>query len=192
MNTFFEVAKATCRKLVIPMKLAFMIDKLASSVKTINLNDPIVQIYCREKKSTYYWEDQIIAKYPSVTTCMDVQKEQANMLMVASFYDMNEMCEIKPETGSVFIESSSEPFNEEMEIDHDKLLNWLENYGLPLYNIHCSGHANPHQLKDAIEKIAPKKVFLIHTERPELYAHYINDLKTQVIIPQTNKSYSIV
>ena len=104
---------------------------------------------------------------------------------------MNEMCEMKPKTGSFFIESQSEPFNEEMELDHERLLNWLENYGLPLFNIHSSGHAFPHHLKEAIQKISPRKVFLIHTERPRLYAEFIKDIKTEIITPTSGEKYSV-
>lgn len=191
MNTFYDIAKNTGRKLVIPMKLAFMVSRLSSKMKTIDLNDPDVYIYCREKSTTYEWEKEVLNKYSNVKSCIDVEKEQAKLLMVASFYDMNEMCEIKPRTGSLFIESQSEPFNEEMEIDHDKLLNWLECYGLPLFNIHSSGHAFPHELKEAIARISPKKVFLVHTERPKLYEHYIKDLKPQIVTPILGERYSL-
>jgi ribonuclease J len=191
LNTFYQIAKKTERMLVIPIKLAFMIDRMSHITKPVDLGDPAVHIYCREKKRAYEWEKQILEKYSNTKSCFDVQKEQAKMLMVASFNDMNEMCEIKPETGSIFIESQSEPFNEEMEIDHDKLLNWMENYGLPLYNIHCSGHAFPHQLKDTINKISPKKVFLVHTERPQLYAHYVKDLETEIYTPLLGQKYKL-
>jgi len=191
MSTFYDIAKNTGRKLVIPMKLAFMVSRLSRKMKTIDLNDPDVYIYCREKGTTYEWEKEVLNKYSNVKSCIDVEKEQAKLLMVASFYDMNEMCEIKPRAGSLFIESQSEPFNEEMELDHDKLLNWLDCYGLPLFNIHSSGHAFPHQLKEAIERISPKKVFLVHTERPKLYAHYIEDLKIGTISPVVGERYRI-
>lgn len=191
LNTFYEIAKKTRRKLVIPLKLAFMIHRLSGKMKTIDLKDPDVYIYRRGKKTTYEWENEILDRYPNIKCCNDVEKEQDNLIMIASFYDMNEMCEIKPKTGSLFIESQSEPFNEEMELDHEKLLNWLECYGLPLFNIHSSGHAFPHELKEAIAMISPKKVFLVHTERPKLYEHYIKDLKTEVITPILGEKYSI-
>ena len=191
LRTFYDIAKKTDRKLVIPMKLAFMIHRTRGKFKTIDLKDPDVSIYCREKKTMYEWEKEVMNSYSNVMCCTDVEKEQEKMIMIASFYDMNEMCEIKPKTGSLFIESQSEPFNEEMELDHDKLLNWLECYGLPLYNIHCSGHAYPHQLKEAIEKIAPKKVFLIHTERPRLYQQYLKDLNINTVTPVLGEKYEV-
>jgi len=191
LNTFWEVAKKTERKLVIPIKLAFLIHKLSSKLKTVDLKDPNIYIFRRHKTTTYEWEKQVLNNYSNVKGCEEIEKEQDKVIMVASFHDMNEMCEIKPKTGRFFIESQSEPFTEEMELDHERLLNWLECYGMPLFNIHSSGHAFPHQLKEAIRKISPKKVFLIHTERPRLYAEYIKDIETEPITPALGQKYLI-
>jgi len=48
-----------------------------------------------------------------------------------SFYDLEELVEINPQPGSYYILSASEPFNEEMEIDFERLVNWLSHCGLP-------------------------------------------------------------
>ena len=65
-----------------------------------------------------------------------------------------------------------------MEIDHDRLRAWLRHYGVPHYRIHCSGHAMP---QDLIERVAPKKLALIHTEEPELYRKYVSDLRIEAL-----------
>jgi ribonuclease J len=191
LNTFYDVAQKTGRKLTIPIKMAFLIHRLSSKLKTLDLKDPDVYIFRRHRETTYEWEKQILDNYSNVKSCEEIEKEQDRMIMVTSFHDMNEMCEIKPNTGSFFIESQSEPFNEEMELDHDRLLNWLECYGLPSFNIHSSGHAFPHDLKEAIQKISPKKVFLVHTERPRLYAEFIRDIQTEIITPTLGEKYSV-
>jgi ribonuclease J len=105
---------------------------------------------------------------------------------------MNEMVEIKPTAGSVYILSQSEPFNEEMELDFEKQLNWLERYGVPLYNIHSSGHALPHHLREVVRRVRPERLFLIHTERPELYRGYLADLGVpEIICPRLGQTYLI-
>ena len=78
-----------------------------------------------------------------------------------------------------------------MELDHRRLLNWLECYGLPLFNIHSSDHAFPHQLKAAIERISAKTTFLVHTERPRLYERYIADVNTNVVAPELYEEYRL-
>jgi len=63
-----------------------------------------------------------------------------------------------------------------MEIDFERLKNWLEHYGLPQYHVHVSGHIMPLQLRKAVEKINPKMVFPVHTEHPELFRKFVRDL----------------
>ena len=104
---------------------------------------------------------------------------------------MTEMIEIKPMSGSVYILSSSEPFDEEMEINLDKLFNWLAHYGIPLYQVHASGHATPHELKRAIEEINPKKVYPIHTNRPKLFQKFMSDVGIDIELPIEGKRYFI-
>ena len=193
LQTFLSSAKKYGKKLAISMKQAFLIHILKSKAKlnTVDLKDPDIYILMREKKRYGEYEKVVMRNYPNVKKCQELSEIQDDLILVTSFFDMNEMCELKPGIGTKFILSHSEPHNEEMEIDHQKLLNWLEYYGIPLYHIHASGHALPHQLKDTIAKIAPDKVFLIHTERPKLYEKYVNDLGIDTHCPQPGEPYSL-
>jgi ribonuclease J len=97
---------------------------------------------------------------------------------------------IKPKPGSSFIFSSSEPFNEEREIEYEKFINWLNHFGLPMYRIHCSGHIMPNDLKKVVNEIKPKKFFPIHTEYPELLKKFLIDL-TKVILVEKEVIYEL-
>jgi mRNA degradation ribonuclease J1/J2 len=66
-------------------------------------------------------------------------------------------------------------------------MSWLERFGIPQYQVHVSSHALPHKLKWAIEEINPKKVFLVHTEKPELYKRFLADLDMEVISPEEGR-----
>ncbi len=48
-----------------------------------------------------------------------------------NFYDFEEFIDVEPEAGSCFILSASEPFNEKMEINFERLSNWLNRLGVP-------------------------------------------------------------
>jgi ribonuclease J len=100
------------------------------------------------------------------------------------------MINIKPQPGSSFIFSTSEPFNEEMEMQRDKYTNWLDHFGLPMYHIHCSGHIMPTEVRKVIERIAPKRFFPVHTENPGLFARYVSDI-TKVELAQKGIVYEI-
>ena len=41
----------------------------------------------------------------------------------------------------------------------------------------------PQDLKDLIERVAPKKLALNHTEEPELYSKYVSDLSVETLTP---------
>ena len=192
LRSFYEAARENGRKLAVSIKQAYLMHQLKSdpNLSIPSLDDPDILIFTREKKTTYTWEDEIKSTY-NVINAVDVEKMQRDLVLAASFYDMNELIAIKPIPGSTYILSQSEPFNEEMEIDFNKLMNWLERFGIPQYQVHVSGHALPHQLKWAIKEINPKKVFLVHTEKPELYKRFLADLDMEVISPEEGREYEV-
>ena len=175
-------------------KQAWIVHNLRNDphLNLFGLEDPSILIFQREKKRLDEWEKILMEHYPNkIIDSHYVNSHQEDLLLAASFLDMNEMIEIQPEPGSVYILSQSEPFNEEMEIDYNKLLNWLEILGLPLYQVHASGHINPNQLKWAISDINAKKVYVIHTERPKLLATYMRDLPSEIVCPYIGIEYQV-
>jgi len=194
LKTFWQAARTNGRRLAMSTKQAWMVHNLREDthLDLFTLEDQNVLIFQREKKTLYEWEKVLLQHYPAkVIDARYVNAHQDELLLAASFFDMNEMVEVQPEPGSVYILSQSEPFNEEMEIDYSKLLNWLEICGLPLYQVHASGHINPDQLKWAISEINPRKVYAIHTNRPKLLATYILDLKIEAVCPQADVEYTV-
>lgn len=191
LSTFYEVAKKTDRTLVVAAKQAFIASELyrQDPALTIDIGDPRVEIFFREKKgNTYSYEEELRSLYPNkIVTSEDVRKSQESRLLVASLYDMNDVAKIKPEIGSVYIHSSSEPFEEEMEINYEKLHNWLEFMGVPLVQIHASGHAGPFDLKAIVQQIQPKKVVPIHTNAPVLFKKFMSDTRSKVVLPEVGK-----
>ena len=75
--------------------------------------------------------------------------------------NFTELIDIKPDGGD-FIHSMSEPFSEE-DVEVDVTRNWLKHFNMKFHQIHASGHCPSYDLKDIIEEIRPKKLFLIHT-----------------------------
>ena len=193
LRSFYEAAQTTGRKLAISMKQAYLLYNLKNdpSISIFSLDDPNVFIFIREKEKLSTWEQEITSQYDNIIDAKDVEKMQHELILTTTFYDMNELIVIKPIPDSTYILSQSEPFNEEMEIDFEKLLNWLERFGIPQYHIHVSGHALPYQLKWAIKEINPQKVFLVHTEKPELYKRFLSDLNMKIINPEEGKKYEV-
>src|SRR3989442_1062116 len=177
-RTFYEIAKKNNRVLAVSLRQAHLLQALVKdkhlAIPDIS-HDPSIVVYQRTKKTYYNWEKEVM-KNSMVKTSKDVKEAQGKFILAASSYDMNEVLDIKPDAGGAFINSSSEPFNEEMEIDHEKFVNWLNHFGLPMYQIHSSGHMMPTELRETIAKISPKTLVPIHTEQPHLYELFIKDL----------------
>jgi ribonuclease J len=133
-----------------------------------------------------------VEQYPDkIVDVFDVSKQQCNSVLVMSFYDLEELVDVKPKPGSCYILSASEPFNEEMEIDFERLINWLSHYGLPQYHVHVSGHIMPLQLKGVLKEINAATIFPIHTEHPDLFAKFMNDLKSRTVLVEKCKKYAV-
>ena len=183
LRTFHQIAQRNDRILAVSMKQAYLLRALATD-KNLEIpdvtSDPHIAVYQRTKKTYYHWEKDILSA-TNVKTSKEIRETQERTILASTSYDMNEVLDIKPGPGGAFINSSSEPFNEEMEIDHNRFINWLDHFGLPMYQIHSSGHMMPTELRETIGSVNPKRLVPIHTEQPELYRLFVKDL-TQVEI----------
>jgi ribonuclease J len=192
IRTFREAAKQNQRQLAISLKQAYILERLKADkgLELPEINSSEFLIFQREKKRYFNWENAIVDHYANVVDAQKVGELQSKVILSASYSDFNEMLNIRPVPGSSFIFSTSEPFNEEMEIQHDKYTNWLDHFGLPMYHIHCSGHIMPTEARKVVEMIAPKKFYPVHTENPGLFARYVSDI-TKVELPQKGVPYEI-
>lgn len=119
----------------------------------------------------------------------DIAREQNKYMVFMEFFDLTELLDIRPSGGSMFIHSLTEPFNEEMEIDFNRMMNWLNRFNIPLRHAHASGHANGKQLKKIAEYIKPEKLFPIHTDKPGMFSKIIK--KVKIVRPKIGKEIVI-
>lgn len=194
MNSFYRIAKKNGRCLVVSLKQAYLLEALREDkgLKIPDLNDENMLIFRKSKKTRSRWETVMMEKHhDKVKDSFEVSKQQCNVILALSFYDLEELVAIQPQPGSCYILSASEPFNEEMEIDFGKLVNWLSHYGLPQYHVHVSGHIMPLQLKMFLKEINALKIFPVHTENAELFTKFVGDLKSKVVVTKKEKKYVI-
>jgi ribonuclease J len=178
IRTFFEVARQNERLLAISLKQAYLLNQLASD-PYLKLPNALglkgtTAVFRRAKKRYYDWEEEVMEKSRTIDS-EELRKDQGRFIVAFSMPDFKELVDIRPDAGSVFVLSTSEPFNEEQEFEFERLRNWLDHFGLPMYHVHCSGHIMPSELKASIEQVHPKRLFPIHTEYPGLYAKYLSD-----------------
>lgn len=200
LNSFHRVAKENGRCLAVSLRQAYLMDALRSDkgLSIPSLEDENLLIFRKSKKPVEGkerlrgWEKQLLEQYHGkIVDSEQVSKQQCKIILTMSFYDLEQLVEIQPKPGSCYISSSSEPFNEEMEIDFEKLVNWLRHYGLPQYHVHVSGHIMPLQLKSIMEKIGAEKIFPVHTENAELFAKFMQGSKSQVLLAEKGREYKL-
>jgi len=131
-----------------------------------------------------------------------IRKSPSQYVLMFSYWDANELIDLIPLDGdhkTRYISASTEPFNEEMEIDENKMVNWLDffkiSYDYETKNgkkvferRHISGHASQGELKELIDEIDPGIIIPIHTTRPELFKEMF---PSKVLFPKYAKSIDV-
>jgi ribonuclease J len=196
LNSFFHIAKRNGRCLAVSLKQAYLLEALQKDkgLTVPALGDEGLLIFRKSKKRFDKWERELIERYEGQNKIFDVfevSKQQCKVILAVSFYDFDELVPLQPTAGSCYVLSTSEPFNEEMEIDYERLVNWLRHYGLPQYHVHVSGHIMPLRLKAALKTIGAKRIFPVHTESAGLFARFVRDLKSKVTIVEKSREYTL-
>ena len=189
LTSFHRAAEAADRKLAISMRQAHLISTLDADGRIDGLPKLAkgsVVIYRRNKKRYEKWEEEVSGK-AEVITSEELTAAPKRYVVATTLSDMEGMVGVKPSPGSVYILSSSEPYNEEMELDQQRLIEWLDFYGMPLYHIHVSGHIMPQQLRSLVSGIGARRVAPIHTEHPELFLKFALEKRDVGVLPVRNQ-----
>jgi ribonuclease J len=193
LTTFYEIAKETDRKLVISKRDAYLIETL-SKVPDMPFplpspQDPNILIYVdRKSTGTYRERDYDTWERPYLDASNEVRAEQVNkeqkkLIIHLTFFDINELIDIDPSPDVTYIHSSSEPHNEEQEIDEKRLNNWLDYFHVKKYHYHASGHASGADIRRLVEQVKPKTLMPIHTEHKELFKEFHNNVIMPTLQP---------
>ena len=186
-KTFYNVAICNNRKIVISRRHAYLLEELqnVSDLKKDipRITDENILIYIdrrgtgRFNESDYRkWERKYL-EMPNAINAEWIHENQGKVMVHLTFFDMNELIDIAPNVGSVYVESTSEPHNEEQVIDEKRLNHWIDFFGLKKYRFHASGHASGIEIQKIIQTINPIEVIPIHTEHYELFKKMHGNVK---------------
>ena len=192
-RTFYNVAKNNDRKIIISPKTAHLLSGLVQD-RHLHLPDPMkdknILVYYKRKKTGgflegdyYVWERKFMEKMVNYEF---VRENQNEIVMDLDFYQFAELIDIRPDPGSHFIHSMSEPYSEE-DIEDVVMHNWLDHFKIKFHQLHASGHLNRRQLTDLINYIKPKRIFPVHTENPGLF----RTINKNVHLVKYGKKYTI-
>ncbi|MBT5022726.1 hypothetical protein HON01_07890, partial [Candidatus Woesearchaeota archaeon] len=129
------------------------------------------------------WERQFIAsnhgtdkkpalvKQEYVRDAHQIRNRQDKYIVFSDNFSVQNLIDFQPVEGSLYVYSKTEPFDQEMEADFDKLENWVRKFfgSDQMLHAHASGHAYGRELVNAIKEINPGIVIPTHTQHPEMF-----------------------
>lgn len=196
---FHEIAQATDRQLAVLNKDAYLLEAMHYAT----LNDGPDQVpdiatrtgfvlYQKARARLSGWEKKLLERHSGrLVYADDIRRNPGEYILCFSFWDINELASLAP-VPAVYIYSSSEAFNEEMEADRDRLRNWLKRFAVEVHGLdeeqdgplHASGHASGSELVEIIQQIRPQQVVPIHTENPQFFTDALAGDDIKVVIPE--------
>ena len=104
------------------------------------------------------------------------------MMFYCSDFQVQELIDVGPKENSSYIRSSTEPFDDEMELDQRRVKRWLIHFGLlkkeeEWTHIHVSGHGSGDQIRKVIDGSNSKMLIPIHTEPEEYHKKWHKNVK---------------
>lgn len=121
------------------------------------------------------WERELIDMNNAVGAD-HVRERQRECVMYCSDFGLSSLIDVRPERGaSTFIRSQTEPFSDEMEINHRRVKKWLDHFGIGggkggwATHSHVSGHGTGDQIAKIVKDANPKSVIPIHTEVQRMF-----------------------
>jgi len=202
--TIYQSAKENNRTFVVTLKLAYLLDAFGSDAP-FTLDDVSILIPRKSwglitydditldqvKRDYAKWERAFI-DHPQAITYKDLQKNPADYVVSMNMWEIKQLIDIQPKQ-AIWIKSTCEPFNEEMEIDEERKRHWLNHFNIKEYNAHASGHASGLELTDLIEKIQPKTIIPIHTQHPDYFKEIAQKIGEEITVipPAYGQKYVI-
>jgi len=202
ISTFVEVAKETGRIFTVNLRQAFLLKLLEEeNVEAPRLNNKNLKIYIPLKGWGLYmrqdldedlrfqdykkWERDFF-KHNNIATASEIAGNPSKYIFQCNIFEFTHLLDVKPDKTGCYIRSSTEPFDTEMELDEQRLKNWLRHFGLGKINqMHAGGHASGSEIKKMLETIKPEILIPIHTVHPRLFRKRIQ--LNKVKYPKPNK-----
>lgn len=201
--TFHNICKQTERKLALTFKHAYLLELMAELNDDYpHIDDPNICFYAERKswgligRGDYppeiiaqdyaTWERKFL-DLPNTVTHKEVREHQGDFMFYCNYFQLKNLIDIQPISGSNYIRSVCEPFDDEMLFDYNRAKNWLALFSLPLTQIHASGHCSGPQLFAMLKKIKPRTIYPIHTNAPEAFPEKFDN----VVLPKIGEKYEL-
>jgi ribonuclease J len=174
LRTFRDTARNCNRKLVITTKDAYLLQQLHHIDPNIPCpTDEGIAVLLEQQASSQLWERGVQAAFADqLVTAKQIQRDPSGYIVCISYWDIVNLIDFEPRDGT-YIYSASEAYDEDQQIDHQRLINWLKHFGLKIVGglpsaqrgpYHASGHIDPGALEAMICQINPEMILPVHTQ----------------------------
>ncbi len=206
LRIFGQIAKEAGRSLVVLPKDAYLLKAahIMDPEVPLSTTEPSMYVLDEPKSQINRWErntrDENSHKLLSVD---DINRNQDWYILCFSFFDLDQLPSIRPKADSLYLYSSHEAFDEEVQMDLRRLRNWIDHFqmrevGLPMEGLdgkwsipkeheglHASGHASAKDLIQFIKEVSPRYLIPIHIQQAglEYYESRIKEPDIQIREP---------
>ncbi|MFZ5825192.1 MAG: MBL fold metallo-hydrolase [Bacillota bacterium] len=132
------------------------------------------------------WLTQLFTSGVEVLDAAAVRVNPSAYLLQLFYPDLNELVDLQPPAGSVFIHSNGEPLGK-FDPAFELFTRWLNHFGLELLFASSTGHGSPADLAQIVKGITPQILMPIHSKNPELME--VESIRR--ILPEVGASYDI-
>jgi ribonuclease J len=201
--SFYNACKESGRDLVVDLKQAYILKLFNQSEflkgsypspkdskiriyiprKSWGLIDKDIGIWTKKILLGDYdnWSDEFI-DYQNSVDHRDISSNQGDLVFYCSDFQLQELIDIRPKENSTYIRSSTEPFDDDMRLDQERVKRWLLHFGLikkenEWNHIHVSGHGSGDQIKKIIEGSESKLLIPVHTEHEEFHKKWHKNVR---------------
>lgn len=165
-KTLIRVANETNRTVVVGPKAAYLYRVYAEHIEDAPGLDDVL-FHLKRKSRIQDWEKPFYDSEKGLGA-EEIGKQQKQFILAFNQWKLNELIDVTPKNAT-YVRSMSEPYNEEMAIDEERVKNWIDYYNMGWVRSHCSGHAPGDDLKEIITDIDADIIYPIHTEHPDAF-----------------------
>ncbi len=208
IKSIIRLSEELGRTPVLCPRAAYLIDRLAESGTKIPLPDlRSAGIYFERRsltrggydlESQHYrgwlkrtYADRLDGRKPgTLVKAEEISERQEDYLLILGGLDqILELAQMRPRPSSGLVVSTSEPHDEEQEIEWAKFERWVNLLRLDMRIAHSSGHADRETLIEIINEIGPRILIPVHTENPQEFHRLAEagELRCEVFLPSPAK-----
>ena len=178
LETFLISARCANRQLVVLMKDALLL----KAMHTVDSATPLpsgpdgLLIYDDRRAATTAWQDELTEEFAdALITPAAINKDPGAYVLCLSFFDVTRLLDLGKMSSGAWIYSSSEPYDEESQLDMRRLRNWTNLLGLDFVGgvseseaeaagFHASGHASGADLQRFVNIVNPRSLIPVHLQ----------------------------